>query len=114
MSQNATPASQASTQEEASKPNLQLAGQRNRHRRCGRRRLRGHLLDLGHRRRPRRQNAHSRRLPNSAPSSPARGCSAAPSAGCLIRKPGAALFGEIVAAVISVLLTGGAWSGDQS
>ena len=32
--------------------------------------------------------------------------------GLLIRKPGAALFGEIVAAFISVLFTGGAWSGE--
>ena len=30
--------------------------------------------------------------------------------GYLIRKPGAALYCEIVAAVISVFLTGGAWS----
>ena len=34
--------------------------------------------------------------------------------GLLIRKPGAALFGEIVAAFISVLFTGGAWSGALS
>ena len=32
--------------------------------------------------------------------------------GLLIRKPGAALFCEIVAAFISVLFTGGAWSGE--
>ena len=32
--------------------------------------------------------------------------------GLLIRKPGAALFCELVAALISVLFTGGAWSGE--
>ena len=89
----------------------ELASQRNRYRRSHRRGLRYHLLDLGYRREPAAKTALVA-APELRPLIAGAWLLGGTLGGLLIRKPGAALFCELVAALISVLFTGGAWSGE--